>query len=382
MKKIAALPLIFSVALSFSGCHAKDNSKNSYASSPKNTSDIVSDSIVSEVTSDNASDNTSKNFLGGTGELTVISTDNGLRLQDDDWFYLGHDKLKKNTGKSVVTVSLCREAGCQHESSECLLYKYQSGKSSLISDGSVLYLAQGNKLLSIDSKGNTDTFLEIKADPNGVSLESGSFQFSMLKRIDDSHIYITASAYNTKEEYIEFQSIYDISDSSLHHIKSEIYSPYVCTDHITGKFYCISMTGDIICVNPDDMSEDIVTDKLDDFPTWDGWIVYDDVLYYINQMGQYCQYDLKLNEKTMIYDVSPFETYHIYQDRVYTIDKSHSKILCGDIKWNDNKVLYESDSQIQGILAINNETVFFHGDKGGYILFTNSGEVIRYENQK
>ncbi len=373
-------PLILScvtvvITMLLSGCTQESTNDQSQHDALGNR---PNDTSISDSTAESTPKDPSTNFLGGKGALEIIDKRNALFLQDDEWYYIGSFKMKKESVSMGKMISQCREAGCQHSNSECILNQYHYGRNMLLSDGRDLYLVSDNTLLSIDSKGNTDTLLQFKTSPNGISLEEGTFQFSELQRIDETHIYVEAEAYATSEAYVRFYSICDLSDGSIKHIKSEIMPGVICTDSVTGQCYCISSDGEIIRLNPEEMLEEIVTEQLDDFPTWDGWTVHDNVLYYINRMGQYCQYDLNLRKKTLLYDISPFEAYILHDDMIYTLDEGGTKILRGNYAWTEYEEVYAADSMIRSIVAVNDEVLFFSQDDGGRLLFLENGKVMQY----
>lgn len=231
---------------------------------------------VIDASGSDAHHDVSTNFLGGNGNLEIVDTRNALTMQDDDWFYCGSMKMKKDRDATPRLVSQCREAGCTHNRSSCILNRYYSGDNMLMSDGKSLYLAQANHLFTIDSQGNTRDVLTLETDGNGVSLVSDTVQIDLLRYIDESHIYISAYGYNAEDAYTELHIIYNSKSKAVHLIQHEINADYTCTDSVTNAFYCISKEGEIIRIDLSDMQEEIVTEGLDDFPTFDGWTVQED----------------------------------------------------------------------------------------------------------
>lgn len=371
MKNKILFLLSVSLILSCTGCNEKNKQSSSYNNH----------ALQTEKSNADTSNNTTNNFLGGNGELKIIDELNTLVLQDDEWIYIGSKKLKTNDSSTHKLVSQCREAGCTHSSSSCILNQYYSGESMLMSDGKTLYLAQSNRLFTVNSNGSMQDFLLLEKDNSGVSLNAETVQFDLLKYVDESHIYVSAYGYTTKDEYVEMNFIYDYNSSRIHYIDSKINSYYTCFDSATNIFYCIGTDCEIIKINLSDMQEEIATKNLDDFLTYDGWLVNNNILYYINQMGQYCKYDFTSSNKTLLYDISPFYTFNVHDDKIYTIDSKHTSILYGDAEWNEWKTLYTSDTTIQGITAISDSFVLFNCDNGARVLFLSNGEVVKYETE-
>ena len=84
--------------------------------------------------------------------------------------------------------------------------------------------------------------------------------------------------------------------------------------------------------------------------------------------------------KTLLYDKSPFYTYNVYLDEVYTIDESRTSILCGNAAWSESTKCCTTEAAIQGITAISEEVLFFYCEDGGRMLFLETGEVVPYES--
>lgn len=373
--KQKVIPLLSAICMILCAGCTEDTAQSKQVPSASDTQQTVIDASSADAHHD-----ASTNFLGGNGNLEIVDTRNALTMQDDEWFYCGSMKMKKDRDATPRIVSQCREAGCTHNSSSCILNRYYSGSNMLMSDGKSLYLAQANLLFTIDSQGNTRDFLTLETDGNGVSLVSDTVQIDLLRYIDESHIYISAYGYNAEDAYTEMHLIYNSKSNEVHPIQHEINANYTCTDSVTNAFYCISKEGEIIRIDLSDMQEEIVTEGLDDFPTFDGWTVQEDMLYYINQMGQYCQFDLKTSAKTLLYDKSPFYTYNVYLDEVYTIDESRTSILCGNAAWSESTKCCTTEAAIQGITAISEEVLFFYCEDGGRMLFLETGEVVPYES--
>lgn len=358
--KRKVIPLLLAICMTFcSGC----------------TNDTSHD------TEDSSHNDASTNFLGGNGNLEVIDIANSLTMQDDDWFYIGSMKIKKDYNATPQLVSQCREAGCTHNSSSCVMNRYYSGGNMLMSDGKSLYLAQANLLFTIDSQGNTHDFLTFEKDSNGTALAPDTVSVELLRYIDDSHVFIYVSGYTEDDKYAEMSLIYNSNSNEIYSIEHEIYQYDICVDLDANVLYSINSETDIIRIDLSDMSEEIVTQELDDFPTFNGWTVENNVLYYINQMGQYCQFDLQTSTKTVIYDKSPFYTYSVHSGKVYAIDESRTNILCGNVAWTESEICYTAESTINGITAIGDDVLFFYcdGDNGGRILLLETGEVVQYE---
>lgn len=335
---------------------------------------------TSHNTEDSSHNDVSTNFLGGSGNLEVIDIANSLTMQDDDWFYIGSEKIQKGSNATPQLVSQCREAGCTHDSSSCVLNQYYSGSSTLMSDGKALYLKQLNQLFTIDSQGDTHDFLTLEKDSDGTPLAPDGVSVDVLRYIDDSHVFIYVSGYTEDDEYAEMSLIYNSKSNEIYSIEHDIYQYDICVDLDANVLYSINSETDIVKIDLSDMSEEIVTQGLDDFPTFNGWTVENNVLYYINQMGQYCRFDLQSSTKTVLYDESPFYTYAVHSGKVYAVDQSRTSILCGNVAWTESEVCCTTETTINGITAIGDDVLFLYCEDGGRILYLETGELVQYKS--
>ena len=382
--------ILFAAGLLLTAC--TDAPKHSDPeTSMKDSTNSLSEFMFDDSDTDSSSsqsDSQQTNFLGGEGELRVIDNRNALYLEDDEWFYCGPSKMRKNAQGSEL-ISQCRRPGCTHENTDCIISQYYCGGNHLISDGKALYLTEKNKLRSIDSSGSLTELFTLETDSAGSGLDPQSVVFSKLSRLNDTKVLCTADANNSEDVNMHLCFIFDQSDASFRYLDSSFIPYYISTDPAQSLLYCMKNDGKIYAVNWNDGSEACLTDLLADQPSIGGWAVSEGSLYYANMMGQYCRFDLQTKKRTLLNEKQPFEGVgdgFILLDRMlYSVNSDRTQILRGNLAWEQTECLYTSEKPILDFLALNeNWLVFRHmeepTDTKSTIGFLNlqTGEVTEY----
>ena len=153
-------------------------------------------------TEDNTVSAGEENFLGGTGPLRIISSNEtgGFPVfQDDNYIYLGGGRriLKENLEPNNCDAELvCQKAGCDHYSEDCPLYYEQNGglicrdgQNFYIRDWGTLSPKQGfaGGLKRILSDGSTEDVFPLKKI--GATEEIGIVSYPNVMRLGDTGIY-------------------------------------------------------------------------------------------------------------------------------------------------------------------------------------------------
>lgn len=226
-------------------------------------------------------DKESKNFLGGYGEISPGAYSDlyySAFFEDDVYIYYDIYKINKQSGQFA---GLCENAGCAHNTANCLEYRY-AGK--VFPAGDKIFFAEGRELYYIDMNGKTTYIDKFETDENGVTLDDyividkvcpinsrcifvSCGNGSCIYNLDTKErLYISVRYFCGNDENIYYydkdaECIFCLNTDSWG--KKEIDNTrliYPCA-YSEGSLYCNTDTGVICCVDADYKIEVLLSDE-------------------------------------------------------------------------------------------------------------------------